>query len=93
MAIGAFLASFSLAIFCCLEIIDGGVVGVSMLIAKILGNKSYIYPLVIVLNIPFIYLAARQISRTMVIQMLIAVCLFAGFETFATVNISNFSTL
>ena len=34
------------------------------------------------LNIPFIYLAARQISRTMVIQMLIAVCLFAGFGFF-----------
>lgn len=83
MSIGAFLASFSLTVFLLPnEIIDGGVVGVAMLIAKVLDSKSLLYPLVVILNIPFIYLAAKQISRTMVIQMLIAVFLFAGFGFF-----------
>ena len=41
MALGAFLASFSLTVFLLPnEIIDGGVVGVSMLAAKIIGNKK-----------------------------------------------------
>ena len=77
MLLGAFIAAFSLEVFLIPNnIIDGGVIGVSILLSSYLG-QGYTYPLVVILNLPFIYLAFRYISRTMVIQMLIALTAFA----------------
>ena len=77
-ALGAFLAALSLKIFLQPnELIDGGIVGIAMILARIY-DSSYLAPFLVLLNIPFIYLAYKYIRRTFVIHMLIAVFLFAG---------------
>ncbi|MFK7826609.1 MAG: YitT family protein [Oligoflexales bacterium] len=79
MILGAFIAAFSLEVFLVPNaIIDGGVIGVSILISKLFGDHL-MYPLVVVLNLPFLYLAGKNISKVMVIQMIIALVAFAIF--------------
>ena len=78
MLLGAFVAAFSLEVFLIPNnIIDGGVIGVSILIANFIG-QSYTYPLVLLLNLPFLYLAYKHISKVMVVQMMIALGAFAA---------------
>ena len=77
--VGAFLAALSIRVFLYPnELIDGGIVGISLILGR-LTDDAYISLYLILLNIPFIYLAYRHIRKTFVIQMLIAVLLFAGF--------------
>ncbi len=79
IALGAFLAAIAIRIFLLPnQLIDGGVVGIALIIARLYGDSYLSYALV-VLNLPFIYLAFTQIRRSFVVQMLIAVLLFAGF--------------
>ena len=79
MILGAFVAAFSLEVFLVPNaIIDGGVIGVSILISKLFGDQL-MYPLVVLLNLPFLYLAGKNISKAMVIQMIIALVAFAIF--------------
>lgn len=79
MMIGAFFAALALRIFLAPnELIDGGVIGVSMILARLYGN-SYISYFLILLNLPFVYLAWRYIRRTFVIHMLAAILFFAFF--------------
>ena len=79
MILGAFIAAFSLEVFLVPNaIIDGGVIGVSILISKLFGDHL-MYPLVVLLNLPFLYLAGKNISKVMVIQMIIALVAFAIF--------------
>jgi uncharacterized membrane-anchored protein YitT (DUF2179 family) len=77
MAIGAFLAALALRMFLQPnDLIDGGITGIAMILARLYGN-SYLAPYLIILNLPFIYLAFRFIRRMFVIHMSIAVVLFA----------------
>lgn len=79
LALGAFLAAVGVKIFLAPNnLIDGGVVGVSMIGAYLFGQKylSFFY---VILNLPFLYLAYRLIGKTFVIQMCLAVLMFAGF--------------
>jgi uncharacterized membrane-anchored protein YitT (DUF2179 family) len=79
IALGAFLAAVAIRIFLLPnQLIDGGVVGISLIIARLYGD-GYLSYVLILLNIPFIYLAYTYIRRSFVIHMLIAVVLFAGF--------------
>jgi len=79
MTLGAFIAAFALEVILIPnQIIDGGVIGISILISKFLGPNT-LYPLAVLLNLPFCVIAYRQISRDMVVQMCIAVLAFAGF--------------
>src|SRR5579862_3341635 len=79
LAIGAFLAAVSIRIFLVPnQLIDGGVVGVALIIARLWGD-SYLSWALLLLNLPFIYLAYFYIRRTFVVHMLFAVLLFAGF--------------
>ena len=79
IALGAFLAALSIRIFLLPnQLIDGGIVGISLILAQLYG-KSYLSYFLILLNIPFIYLAYKYIRSTFVIHMLGAVLLFAGF--------------
>ena len=79
MLIGAFLAALALRIFLVPnELIDGGVIGVSMILARLYGN-SYISYFLILLNLPFVYLAWRYIRRSFVVHMLAAIVFFAIF--------------
>ena len=76
IAIGAFLAALSIQVFLLPnQLIDGGIIGISMILARLYGS-GYLFPLFIVLTLPFIYLAYKYIRRTFVIHMLIAVVLF-----------------
>jgi len=79
LAVGAFLAAVSIRIFLLPnQLIDGGVVGVSLILARLYGDNYLSYVLVL-LNLPFIFLAYTYIRRTFVIHMLLAVIFFAGF--------------
>ena len=76
---GAFLAAVAIAIFLAPNhVIDGGVVGISMIGARLFG-KGWLSPLLIMLNVPFVYLAYRYAKHTLVWYMLAAVLLFATF--------------
>jgi len=79
MMVGAFFAALALRVFLVPnELIDGGVVGVSMILARIYGN-SYISYFLVILNLPFVYLAWRHIRRSFVVHMLAAIFFFAIF--------------
>ena len=79
IAVGAFLAAFAIQIFLLPnKLIDGGTIGVALILAKVFGAQ-YLPYLLVVLNLPFIYLAYKHIRRTFVIHMSVAVILFAVF--------------
>ncbi|HEY2810083.1 MAG TPA: YitT family protein [Rhabdochlamydiaceae bacterium] len=79
LAVGAFLTAVSIRIFLVPnQLIDGGVVGVALIVARLWGD-NYLSWTLLLLNLPFIYLAYAYIRRTFVIHMLFAVLLFAGF--------------
>lgn len=79
MALGAFLAAVALETFLIPnEIIDGGIIGIAMIVSHVLGNE--LLPLFLLLfNIPFIYLAFKHLGKYFVIQMFISLMLLAGF--------------
>jgi uncharacterized membrane-anchored protein YitT (DUF2179 family) len=79
MAIGAFLAALAIQEFLVPnELIDGGVIGVSLILARLFGWK-YLSLFLVLLNIPFLYLAFRYIRRSFVLHMIAAVFFFAFF--------------
>ncbi len=64
------------------QLIDGGVVGMSMMAAFLFGDQFLPY-FMIIFNLPFVVLAYKQIGRHFVIQMLTAVVLlFIGLSLF-----------
>lgn len=89
LTLGAFLAAFSIQVFFIPNsLIDGGIVGVAMIFGNIFGPKLIPY-LLVLLNIPFLYLAYRAIGKVFVIHMIFAVLLFSG----AMVLIENYMPL
>ncbi len=79
MAAGAFLAAFAIRVFLIPnELIDGGVIGISLILGRLYGNE-YLSIFLLALNAPFLYLAWRYIRRAFVLHMLAAVVLFALF--------------
>lgn len=79
IAVGSFLAALSIRVFLFpSNIIDGGIVGISLIYARLLGD-TYVSVVLVLLNLPFLYLAYKHIRKTFVIQMSIAVVLFAVF--------------
>lgn len=79
MAVGAFFAAMAIRIFLIPnQLIDGGVVGLSLILARLYGS-SYLSYFLVILNLPFIYLAYRYIRRSFVIYMFVAILLFAFF--------------
>lgn len=86
MTLGACLAAFALEVFFIPNnLIDGGIVGVSMIFGKIFG-KQVIPFLLVIFNAPFLYLAYRYIGKVFVIHMVVATLLFSG----AMIIISRF---
>lgn len=78
IATGCFIAALAVESFLLPnKIIDGGIVGISMM-ASILTQKPLVLFLV-VLNFPFILLALRKFGKSFVFQTLFAVLLFGGF--------------
>jgi uncharacterized membrane-anchored protein YitT (DUF2179 family) len=79
MTIGAFLAALAIRVFLIPnDLIDGGVIGISLILGRLYGNE-YLSLFLLGLNLPFLYLAWRYIRRTFVLHMLAAVILFALF--------------
>lgn len=77
MILGSFLAALAIEVILIPNrLIDGGVVGISMMAAHLTKQRFLPYYLVL-FNIPFVILAFKQIGKHFVIQMLTAVCLFA----------------
>lgn len=78
-AVGALLAAVAIRMFLFPnKLIDGGVVGISLICARIFGD-NYLSYFLMIFNLPFIYLAYKQIRKTFVIHMFIATILFAIF--------------
>lgn len=89
LAIGAFLAAFSIQVFFIPNnLIDGGMVGLAMISARVFGSKLTPFFLVLY-NLPFIYLAYKHIGKTFVFHMMFAVLIFAG----AMVYLDSFPNL
>ena len=79
VAIGAFLAAFSIEVFLIPnKLIDGGIVGVAMIFGQLFGKQLIPYFL-IVLNLPFLYMAYRCIGRVFVAHFLFAILCFAAW--------------
>lgn len=79
MAVGAFLAALSIRIFLIPnQLIDGGIVGVALIFARLFG-ESYLSYFLIVFTLPFIYLAFRYIRRSFVVHLFVAIFFFALF--------------
>ncbi|WP_052354805.1 YitT family protein [Candidatus Protochlamydia sp. R18] len=82
IAIGAFLAAFALEVFFIPNnLIDGGIVGVAMILGNVF-RQSLIPYLLILLNLPFLVLAYRSIGKVFVLHMLFATFLFAASMIF-----------
>lgn len=79
LTLGAFLAAFAISVFLLPNsLIDGGTVGIALILSRLIGEK-YLSLFLILLNLPFIYLAYKYIRKTFIITMGVAVLLFAGF--------------
>lgn len=86
LSIGAFVAAFALECFLVPNnIIDGGIVGISMIISYI--TKFNLGLLIFIINIPFICLAFTKLGKKFVLQtfyalamLAVALNLFAGFH-------------
>lgn len=79
VAIGSCLAAVSIRIFLMPnDLIDGGIIGIALILARIFG-EGYLPYFLVVLTLPFIYLAYRFIRRTFVLHMFTAILLFAFF--------------
>lgn len=75
--IGAFLAALGIEVILIPnQLIDGGIVGVSMMASHLFGKGLLPY-FMVVFNLPFVILAYRQIGRHFVIQMITAVILLS----------------
>jgi len=86
IAFGAFLAAFALEIFFIPNnLIDGGIVGVAMILGNLFGKQLIPY-LLVLLNIPFLFIAYRSIGKFFVLHMIFATLVFAGSMIF----IANF---
>jgi len=82
MTLGAFLAAFAIEVFFIPNyLIDGGIVGISMIFGNIFG--TFLIPwLLILFHLPFLYLALRSIGKTFLVHMMVAIILFSGFLIF-----------
>lgn len=79
VTVGSALAAWAIRIFLLPnQVIDGGVVGIS-LIARRLGGEVWFSPVLILLNVPFLILAYHSIRKNLVLFMLAATLLFLGF--------------
>jgi len=77
--VGAFLAALAVEVFIYPNrLIDGGIIGIGLILGRLFGSSLISY-FIVVLTLPFVYLAYKFIRKTFVIQMLIAIISFAVF--------------
>lgn len=79
VVLGAFFAALAIRMFLYPHhLIDGGVIGISLILGR-LTDDTLISIYIVLVNVPFIYLAYKYIRKSFVIQMLVAVLFFALF--------------
>lgn len=80
MFIGAALASISIELFLIPNsVIDGGIIGISLILNSLTGINFGI--LVVVINLPFLYAGYKHIGRNFFLSSLFAVLVLAVVET------------
>lgn len=78
IAIGAFLAALAINVFLLPNnIIDGGIVGLAMIGGQLFGKSLFPY-FFILLNLPFLFFAYRNIGRVFLFHMFFAYVFFVG---------------
>ncbi len=78
ITLGAFLAAFAIEGFLIPnEIIDGGIIGVSMMISYV--SDANLALLLFILNAPFVLLALKRYGKVFIAQTFFAVAVFAAF--------------
>lgn len=78
LALGAFLSAFALDVFLQPNnIIDGGVVGIAMILGQLTSKSLFPY-FFFFLNLPFLYLAYRNIGKVFLFHMFFAYVAFVG---------------
>ncbi|WLR49862.1 YitT family protein [Bacillus tianshenii] len=86
ICIGAGLAAFSIELFLVPnEIIDGGIIGISLILDHLFGDLSPFISfatLVVILNMPFMYYGYKQIGKTFVFSSIFGILALAIIESF-----------
>lgn len=78
--VGAIIAAVGLEMFLIPnEVIDGGIVGISIMMQSITGLPVGIF--LVLLNIPFLYLGYKQIGKNFAMATLIAICFLSIWST------------
>ncbi|MBQ1745430.1 MAG: YitT family protein, partial [Clostridiales bacterium] len=78
ITVGAIVAAFALEEFLVpFTILDGGVVGISMIISQLSGMPLGI--LTIVLNVPFMFLGFKRLGIRFLIKAIYAMAVFSSF--------------
>ena len=79
--LGSILAAVGLEVFLVPnQIIDGGVVGISILLSHITGLPLSAF--IVILNLPFLYIGYNQIGKTFAISTVFAVVSLAGWVAY-----------
>lgn len=82
---GSFLAALSIQGFLVPnDIIDGGIIGVSLIFNELFGKYSFIFSfgvLVVLLNLPFMYSGYKQIGKTFMFSSIYGIIMLSVFET------------
>jgi len=78
LAIGALFGAVAIRIFLLPnQLIDGGIVGITLILGRIFGDHISWY--LIALNLPFMVLAYKYIRKSFLLHMITAVIFFAAF--------------
>lgn len=86
IAIGAFLAAFAIEVFLFPNnLIDGGIVGIAMILSYVFG-KGVLAPALVILNLPFMFIGYRALGKAFLLHMIYAVAAFG----LSTVVIHNY---
>jgi hypothetical protein len=76
VTIGALFVSLALEIFLVPnKIIDGGIVGVSIMLSFLTGLKLELF--LLILNLPFLYLGYKKIGKNFVVTTLFGICMLS----------------
>lgn len=76
VSLGALFVSLSLEIFLVPnKIIDGGIVGISIMMSYLTGLKLELY--LLLLNLPFLYLGYKKIGRSFVVTTLLGISILS----------------
>jgi len=90
ISIGTFLAAYSVkSVLAPHGLIDGGVIGVSMILARIFGQQ-YLSITFALLTLPFLFLSFKMIRKSFFVQMGLAMLLFVLSTWWIGQNIQPF---